>query len=268
VINPDIHHVVMFSGGVCSWAAGKRVVAKHGVKNVRLLFADVKGKSKNEHDGEDGDTYRFLEQAAKNIGAPLTIIQHGNSVWGHFFASRMMGNSKTPICSVELKREILDGWQEANCDPQHTTLYFGIDWTEAHRLDALRGMKVGWRVEAPMCDAPYMSKPQMLNWLKSEGITPPRLYTMGYPHNNCGGFCVKAGQAHFAHLLRTLPERYAYHENKEQEFRAMIGKDVSILRDRSGGTTKPLTLKDLRERIQQQQEFDCFDWGGCGCAVE
>jgi hypothetical protein len=108
----------------------------------------------------------------------------------------------------------------------------------------------------------------MFEDLKKEGILAPRLYAQGFPHNNCGGFCVKAGQAHFAHLLRVNPERYAYHEAKEQEFIQMIGKDVSIMKDRTGGTTKTLTMMELRERIEQQSEFDSFEWGGCGCSID
>lgn len=261
-------HIVMFSGGVCSWAAAKRVVETHGTERVVLLFADVKGTSTNEHDGEDLDTYRFLEEASKNVGAELVVVSKGVSVWQHFFKKRMMGNTRFPICSVELKRELLDGWQETNADPSECTLYFGIDWTESHRLESVRKMKSGWKCEAPMCDEPFLSKSKMIEWLVSEGIKPPRLYGMGFPHNNCGGFCVKAGQAQFAKLLKKMPERYAYHEAKEQEFREMVGKNVSILKDRRGGTTKPLTLKDLRERIESNQTYDIFEWGGCGCAVE
>lgn len=118
-----------------------------------------------------------------------------------------------------------------------------------------------------MTEAPYLGKSQMLAWLKKEGIEPPRLYGLGFPHNNCGGFCIKAGQAHFAHLLKTLPERYAFHEGKEEELRAIVG-DYSVLRDRTGGTTKTLTLRELRERIESNQTLDLFDWGGCGCAIE
>lgn len=261
-------HIVMFSGGVCSWAAAKRVVAKHGTDGVVLLFADVKGQSTNEHDGEDLDTYRFIQEASKNIGAELVVVSRGRSVWEHFFAKGMMANSRYPICSVELKREILDGWQEQYADPSDCTLYFGIDWTESHRLESVRKMRVGWHCEAPMCEEPWLSKAQMIDWLISEGIKPPRLYAMGFPHNNCGGFCVKAGQAQFAHLLKMMPDRYKYHEDKEQEFRALVGKDVSIMKDRRGGTTKPLTMKTLRERIQGKKSYDLFEWGGCGCAVE
>ena len=42
---------------------------------------------------------------------------------------------------------------------------------------------------------------------------------------------------------------------------------ADYLRDRRGGTTKTLTLETLRKRIESQQEFDAYDWGGCGCAI-
>ncbi len=52
-----------------------------------------------------------------------------------------------------------------------------------------------------------------------------------------------------------------YHEKLLRE---ELG-DVAILRDRTGGVTRPLTLAELEERIKAdpQKEFD--DWGGCGC---
>jgi hypothetical protein len=118
-----------------------------------------------------------------------------------------------------------------------------------------------------MADEPFVSKSEMMGALKREGIAAPRLYAMGFPHNNCGGFCVKAGQAHFAHLLRMMPERYAWHEAQEEALREKVG-DHSIMRDRSGGKTSVLTMKQLRERIQQQGSFDAYEWGGCGCAIE
>lgn len=119
-----------------------------------------------------------------------------------------------------------------------------------------------------MLAEPLWDKCRMLDELRKLGVKPPRLYEMGFPHNNCGGFCVKAGHAHFAHLYRTMPERYAFHEAKEEAFRERTGKDVSILNDRSGdGRKKPLTLRALRERIVRG-DYDRHDWGGCGCSVE
>ena len=107
----------------------------------------------------------------------------------------------------------------------------------------------------------------MLAELRTLGIEPPRAYAWGFPHNNCGGFCVKAGQAQFALLLRTRPKRYAFHEREEEATRAEIG-DFSVMKDRRGGKLKPLTMRQLRERIEAGENFDRDDWGGCGCALD
>ena len=92
---------------------------------------------------------------------------------------------------------------------------------------------------------------------------------MGFAHNNCGGFCVKAGHVHFATLLREMPQRYLEHEANEERLRQELAKDVSILADRSGDNIKkPLTLRAFRERVQSGAQIDAFDIGGCGCFTE
>ena len=35
---PPVKHVVMYSGGIGSWAAAKRVIDRHGSDNIVLLF--------------------------------------------------------------------------------------------------------------------------------------------------------------------------------------------------------------------------------------
>lgn len=254
-------HVVNFSGGVCSFWAAHRVIERYGRNNVTLLFADTKM--------EDEDLYRFNDQVSAYLGIPITKIAEGRSPWDLFDEKNMLGNSRFPLCSVMLKREVLDAWRKAHCFEMDTTVHIGIDWTESHRLEHTRSALPGWRIEAPMCEGPYWTKCQMLSELRALGIEPPRLYAMGFPHNNCGGFCVKAGQAHFAHLLRTMPDRYAFHEAKEEALRQRSGKDYSILNDRRGdGKKKTLTLRQLRERIEGGEAFDRDDWGGCGCSLE
>lgn len=268
-------HVVKFSGGGGSWAAAKRVSERHGTDDLTLLFTDTRM--------EDEDLYRFLAEAALNVGGELVQIADGRTPWEVFFDERMLGSSRMDPCSKILKRELSDRWLAENCDPADTVVYVGIDWTESHRYDREPGTRNekdrgglkqqmaarGWRFEAPLCEAPWMEKADVLNWMRAEGIEPPRLYELGFAHNNCGGFCVKAGQGHFANLLRTMPDRYRFHEEKEQEIRRFLARtDISILRDRSGGETRPLTLRELRERIETGSEIDMFDIGGCGCMVD
>lgn len=257
-----MRHIVMFSGGIGSWAAAKRVAQAHGTDGMTLLFTDTLI--------EDADLYRFLGEAAANVGAPLVRIAEGRTPWQVFRDERFLGNSRADPCSRVLKRELAARWLRENCDPLSTTIYIGIDWSEAHRFDGARKRYAadGWRLEAPMCEPPHMTKRGMLAWLKADRIAAPRLYAMGFDHNNCGGGCVKAGQGHFAILLRELPQLYAEWEDREEEMRQFLGKDVAILTDRRGGERKPLTLRELRERIQAGQEIERDMIGGCGCFME
>lgn len=302
-------HIVMTSAGGGSWAAGKRVVERHGPENVKLLFTDTLS--------EDEDAYRFLVEGAANVlgvevpsqripkigqfppyedraeyklfvdglrrefvdVVPRLIwIARGGDIWDTFFEQRFLGNSSADPCSKRLKREFADAWLRANCDPANTTVYVGLDWTEPHRFDDGEGHGVrprraadGWLYEAPMMDAPYLWPRDVQAWMRREGIEPPRLYGMGFPHNNCGGFCIKAGHAQMGHLLRTLPRRFNLHEGMEQDFIRFIGSNVSILTDRSGdGEKKPLTLRGLRERIEKtpQAQLDLGEWRSCGCFLD
>jgi hypothetical protein len=252
--------VVMFSGGAGSWAAAKRVAAQYGTADMTLLFTDTKS--------EDPDLYRFIYEAARNVGVPLTTIAEGRTVWELFFDEKMMGSSRVDLCSRVLKRELADKWLAEHFTAEDTTVYVGIDWTEEHRILRLAERKKPWRYEAPLCNPPYITKLDIITMLKQQGIEPPRMYGLGFAHNNCFGGCVKAGLGHWANLLRTMPEQYAMHERKEEEFRALVGKDVSILRRQTPQGTFPVTLKQHREELQAGGQCDMFDIGGCGCFSE
>jgi hypothetical protein len=104
-------------------------------------------------------------------------------------------------------------------------------------------------------------------------IEPPELTRQGFPHANCGGGCVKAGIKQWRKLLAERPTTYDEWEANEERVRAHLGKDVAILRDRRGGSTRPMTLTELRERIQAEAQpqgvqgdmFEDEDWGSCSC---
>lgn len=239
----------MFSGGAASYCAAKRV------PGAILLFADTLM--------EDEDLYRFLDDAERRLNNKIVRVADGRTPWELFHEQGMIGNTRADLCSRILKRELLDNWISENVsDP---VVHFGFDASEMHRLEGVRRSKP-YRCEAPLTWPPViMFKQQMLEELERDGIAPPRLYRMGFMHNNCGGFCVKAGHAHFARLLHQMPERYRHHEEQEARFRREKGKDVAILRDRNGGETSPMTLRQFRERIESGGLFDQDDEGGCNC---
>lgn len=249
----------MFSSGKGSWAATRRWADQHGTDGLTLLFADT--------NTEDQDNYRFLEEAAADIGAPLVRLSDGRDVWQVFRDERMIGNTRLSTCSRALKQRPARRWLDEHASPDAVVIV-GIDWTEEHRLAAISRNYAPRRVAAPLCEPPYLEPEQIAAALADRGIRPPRLYGLGFAHANCGGFCVRAGQGQFVQLLRTFPERYAHHEAEEEAVRSMLGKDVAILRDRRGGQTRPLTLRALRERAQSTPEqVDMLDVGGCGCFV-
>lgn len=249
----------MFSGGVGSWACAKRVAAQHGTERLTLLFADTKV--------EHPDTYRFLREAAANVGGTLVEIADGRTIWEVFRDVRYLGNSRVDPCSRILKRDLCDAWLAQHFTPENVTVYVGIDWSESHRYETIRERKKPWVYEAPLCAAPYLTKDQMNDWAEREGLRKQELYRLGMPHANCGGGCVKMGIGGFARLLRADREQYLEWERNEASLRDLLG-DVSILRDRAGGETAPLTLASLRSRLEDGGQCDMLDIGGCGCFVD
>jgi hypothetical protein len=292
--------VVMLSGGAGSWGAAKRTVEVHGPDGLTLLFADTLI--------EDEDLYRFLIEAVANLtGAPVPAelligvaaippleqmerrrshlvglgaavnaampaiewIAEGRDPHAVYRDKRFLGNSRVDPCSAVLKRQLMRRWLSEHCDPEQTVAVIGYDWTETHRVGRAEGFWSPWRIEAPLTAKPYLWKEEVLEWMRAEDLEPPRLYAEGFHHNNCGGFCCKAGQASFALLLERHPDRYRYHERREQELREELGKDVAILRDRSGGRTRSLTLADFRSRLEADPgPFDRTEWGACSCMEE
>jgi len=262
-------HVVMFSGGIGSWYTAKLVAKKYGTENLYLLFSDVKGNNPSPHIGEDEDTYRFIEEAAKNVGGTLIHLKDGRDIWDVFKEKKYLGNSRLAHCSFVLKQKPAREWLEQNCNPEETIVYVGIDWMETHRLPAIIKNYLPWRAKAPLTEPPYFDKNQMIEAAKAEGLTTPRLYDYGFSHNNCGGGCVKAGQGQFKKLLEIMPERYKVWEEKELEMQEYLGKDVTILAEVVAGVKKPLPLIELRQRAENSPMLiDDYDIGGCNCFVD
>lgn len=293
-------HISYYSGGIGSWAATVRVAAQHGTADLHLVFADTLI--------EDDDLYRFvIETAGKLYDVPvdstvslpsvvddlpgrkaalaelrtktmaaipqLHWIAEGRTPWEVFKDERYVGNSRKDPCSKLLKREFMDRYCRRTFRGQETVHYFGIDWTEEHRITRVQARMVGQSCVAPLCSPPYLSKQQCIKQASQMGIAPPRLYGVGASHNNCGLFCVKSGQAQFALLLRVNPKLYAYHEAQEQAMMSYLGRqDCTIMKCRRGvkpgSKPRPLSLQAFRIRLEQTpEEYDKFAWGGCGCAL-
>ena len=132
--------------------------------------------------------------------------------------------------------------------------YIGYDWTEPHRVEAARRHWAPWVVDCPLTRRPYLWKEQVFGLFRERGIEPPRLYGYGFAHSNCGGACVRAGQAQWSLLLRVNRARYLEWEAEENLSRELLGKNVSILTEQVRGIRRPLPLAAFRKRLGQPAE--------------
>lgn len=295
-------HIVFYSGGLGSWATSKRVINKEGKENVLLMFTDTLIEDKDlyrflietsselygiwaddlvkatkyipdvgkETMSERREYLKELARRTRERIPNLVWIMDGRDPWQVFRDSRWIGNSRVAQCSHKLKQDMSAKYIKDNfSDPESVVLYLGIDWTEEHRTASPIKNWKPYRVEFPMCEEPLMDKKDVQRKLQDVGIELPELYKLGFSHNNCGGFCVRAGQGHFANLLKQKPELYAYHEEKEEEMRQFLDKDVTILKKQKNKVRYNLSLKDLREQLQRDSsKIDMTDIGGCGCFVD
>jgi hypothetical protein len=83
------------------------------------------------------------------------------------------------------------------------------------------------------------------------GIEPPRLYAMGFPHNNCGGRCIKQGVKEWLRLRYHFPERFEAMKQWELAQRAKGGARAThaICSEERNKVRYPLTLEEIERRL-------------------
>lgn len=253
-------NVVQFSTGGASAEVLFRVAERDGVADTLALTADTLV--------EDDDNWRFARDVIRKVGCRWVVLADGRTPMGVGSDLRVVPNNRMAVCSRVLKRELLRAWIDEHCDPTDTTIHLGFDWWEQDRIDAARPNWQPYVVDFPLTWEPLLDKADAhKRFEEHRGIRLPILYELGFEHANCGGGCVRGGLAQWAHLLRVMPERFAEWEAGEEGIRVELGKDVAILRHRSGKREgQPFTLREFRERQESQPElFDVSEWGACSC---
>lgn len=255
--------VVLYSGGKGSFMAA--YLAKQIYGKVILYFNDTKT--------EDADLYRFLRETVAWLDLPLVEDSLGLDIWEVFEKAKFVGNSRIDVCSKLLKRKRSEKWIKNNFpDPTTVDVIVGLGVFEQHRVDKARPRWLPYNLVAPLFDA-MVDELDFFNQLCSEStIAQPRLYDLGFHHNNCGGFCVKAGLAQFKMLYEKLPEVYLYHEQKQENLMVKVPNVKPFLKKQIKNKTIYLTLKQYREQYldvkQLEMDYDMvYDFGGCGCAL-
>lgn len=253
-----MNHVVFFSGGSASWYVAYRVKQAQGSANLHLLFTDTLIEDNDLYRFIietaahlfDNSTERVAELIKRAGELPLVYtdmqarkealealrqdtvkelpqlhwLSEQRDVWDVFHEGRFLGNSRIAPCSAQLKQRMARRYVKPTFNPEETTLYLGIDWTEEHRTKAPRKNWAPYPVEFPLVDDMTFNKIDVMKALEAEGIAPPRLYALGFAHNNCF----------------SGDERYLT-ENGIKSFRETVGQKVRVLGQ--GGRWKDAEVK-------------------------
>ena len=219
--------------------AADRVLKRYGEENTTLWFADTSW--------EDEDLYRFLEDLESHWGLTIVRYTDGRTPLEVAEKQNIIPNQKIAPCSQVLKTRPFKAYIKDL--PKPLTVHLGLDFTEMHRAERpkLEYEKLpGVTVDLPLLWEP-VAKPPHRKVTESWGIETPRLYKLGFPHNNCGGRCVRQGIKEWLRLKHTFPDRFTEVADWEQEQRAKGGAraDYAIARDQSRGRATALPLYDI-----------------------
>lgn len=254
------HQIISLSGGLAS--AASAIVAYEEKMPFSLVFADTL----IEHE----DLYRFIQELAAELGKPIHWLKDGRDPWDVFVANSWIGNSRTAHCSAELKTAQVQAWMEKHhFFSDHLVLGMYLD--EEERLDRARERWCPQQVRSLLID--YKIFPGEAEKLVRKYVDEiPELYKLGFPHNNCGGMCVRAGQGQFARLLETRPEFYAQQEARnlwaEQQIVLKGGKPRGFIRVVRNKRTTYMNMRQFRLWIEAGNKPANYEMGGCGCFVD
>lgn len=237
-------HIVSISFGLASAVAADMVIRKYGRKNVILWFADTRW--------EDDDLYRFKSDCLDRWGGDVVLHQSNMKPPDVWCERQIIPNSQVTPCNEVLKFTPFFDWLKSVPFLQQIIVYLGMDWGDARRgrcdapiarYESLPGVQVKY----PLLDVPEFD---LYREVQSWGIRPPRMYDLGFSHNNCGGRCPKQGQADWLRLRQHFPDRFEEMARWEEWAREQGGPraDRSFLKCRRGGQVKPITLREIVNR--------------------
>lgn len=263
-------YIARLSGGMASAVATDRAIARYGRRRVWVRFEDT--------GWEDEDSYRFINDCMKRWGGRLVRGRVGKTPLDVFEAKQIIPNNAIAPCSYALKMRPFEAWLWRV--PKPVTILSGLGWQEPHRIVRLAHYHkhagkwrapVGFarRIPGVYEDFPLLWKPleyrPYAEVVRSWGIEPPRAYALGFPHNNCGGRCVRQGVAEWRRLWTAWPERFVEMRDWETAQRAKGGAraNATLCMTRRGGVSTPVTLTELEAewRAAQCETLPLFDLG-------
>jgi len=233
--------VSSFSGGLASAISTERAIVRYDRDQVAVWFSDTSW--------EDDDLYRFRDECLKRWNIQYIEYREGRNPLEVSRDEHVIPNNFLAPCTFRLKIDPFTKFLQECAKP--VTVALGLGWEEQHRM--ITPKKRYEAIEGVTVDYPLMWRPlefrSYYQIVKDDWkIEPPRLYKMGFSHNNCGGRCVKQGQGDWRKLKINFPERFIKCRDWESDMRTNpVNSNYAFLKTKQGGETHPLPLTEIEK---------------------
>lgn len=215
-----IRIVCWFSCGAASAVATKLAIEENARRADPLQLVVVRCYVAEEHP----DNNRFAADCEKWFGVPiLTILngKFGGSIHEVFRQRKYISGIHGAPCTLLLKKEVREKFQQPN-----DIHVFGYTSDERKRIDDFIDANADIRTWF-ILDDKGLEHADTLAMIERAGIELPRMYRLGYFHNNCIG-CAKATSPGYWNKIRVdFPE----HFNRMATASRLLGVKLARLSD-------------------------------------
>lgn len=236
-----------FSCGAASAVAVKLALEENKASAKPLPFEVIYCHVREE----DEDNARFMRECEAWFGQKITVLEnakYGGSIVNVMKSRRFINSAKGAPCTLHLKKEPAREFaRDGDVNIYGYTL--GEEWRVDNWIDANNDKLI----RAPLIER-ELDKGAVLAIVERAGIALPRLYAMGYDHNNCVG-CIKGGAWYWNKIRVDFPERFA----QQMEIEEMIGHPTLRI------NKQPVWLRELEPGRGRQHEEPVIQ---CGVTCE
>lgn len=171
-----------------------------------------------ETNSEHLDNMRFLKDCQKWLGIEVQCL-HGDyaDIWDVFEKTRFLVGPSGARCTVELKKIPRQRFTKKD-DVQ----IFGFCWDERKRAERFHANNFEIDARFPLIEN-KITHADCLDIISKAGIALPRMYELGYEHNNCIG-CVKGGAGYWNRIRRDFPNVFDRMASLERRLNRTICK--------------------------------------------
>lgn len=183
-----------------------------------------------ETGSEDEDNARFMRDFERWIGSAVTVLRGKyDSTWDVWESRKYISGIDGAPCTGELKIAPRLAFQMP--DDVHIFGYTA-DASDMRRAEALRENWPDLAIETPLIEQ-GITKAACLAMIRNAGITPPRVYEMGFPNANCIPCCKATSPDYWSLVRKEFPVQFHRMADLSRKLGARLARvdDVRVFVD-------------------------------------